>query len=79
MDKRFLLTILLCFAISVIYMDLITPDRTPQDPPAPTASNFQEPLDRQLRDDRTSVETPTNIDGGTDFPTQQFGARSRDQ
>jgi YidC/Oxa1 family membrane protein insertase len=35
MDKRFLLTIVLCFAISVIYMDWITPPREPQ-PPGPT-------------------------------------------
>ncbi len=61
MDKRFLLTILLCFAISVIYMDLITPDRTPQNPAVPGTTTTQPPINTQQDDVRDTVENSNNV------------------
>ena len=61
MDKRFLLTIVLCFAISVIYMDWITPPREPQIPVSTGVPTQQVTPTPPAQIDRSAVDNPVVI------------------
>ena len=65
MDKRFLLTIVLCFAISVIYMDWITPPREPQ-PAVPTGVIPSVSPQGQPVDGQSGVAPGVGVPVGTD-------------
>ena len=61
MDKRFLLTIVLCFAISVIYMDWITPPREPQIPVSTGVPTQQVTPTPPAQIDRSAVDNTVVI------------------
>ena len=81
MDKRFLLTIVLCFAISVIYMDWITPPPEPR-PPVPIGENSGfvpqvQPIDQRPGDSQVvSVPVDTDADSVPVVEEKEFFLRN---